>query len=218
MAAAYAPINPAHSPTIMTEPSFPRAHEGNYRGPDAYASGSSTNPLGSGLPATLVLNTPHIRSSPAIPDEANYDSYLPTPQSAIPLSQQQPSPALGQPQHPFLQKHTSDYSYTHSNSPSAHSNPSPNQLWHPQPGAGPSTYRRTPNIASPLSVNGSEHRSSSIPLEHPSPAKPRAKGRLTAMGEQVMMDGMERMVVDEGDGRIGVEEPCECLIFSRNPG
>jgi len=47
-------------------------------------------------------------------------------------------------------------------------------------------------------------------MEHASPVKGRVNaGRITAPGEQVMMDGMQRMAVDEGDGRIGVEEPCK---------
>jgi hypothetical protein len=58
-----------------------------------------------------------------------------------------------------------------------------------------------------MSVNGSEY-SRQAPSEV-SPAKPRRKGSATAHGEQVMMDGMERMVVDDSDGRIGVEDPCE---------
>lgn len=60
-----------------------------------------------------------------------------------------------------------------------------------------------------MSVNGSDHHSRGMASEHASPARNKPKGRLTAMGEQVMVDGMERMVVDESDGRIGVEEPCK---------
>lgn len=137
------------------------------------------------FPGALVLNTPQ-----------NYNG-SPQGHNAYPTG---PAHQQQQAHHPYLQQHAHD---------SAMSTPSPPPPQWQQPVAGPSTYRRTPNIASPMSMNGSEYTSSRMPSENPSPAKGRPKGRTTAAGEQVMMDGMERMVVDEGDGRIGVENPCE---------
>lgn len=91
----------------------------------------------------------------------------------------------------------------------------------PQPVAGPSSYRRTPNLHSPVSVAGDSAERvrghGRLSAEH-SPARGQHQpGRQTAMGEQVMMDGMERMAVDEGDGRIGTEDPCESCQTGTGP-
>jgi meiosis induction protein kinase IME2/SME1 len=173
----------------MPGPSHPHANENHAGRGASHEYGFVSNPV--------VLNTPS-RSTELFPHRAHHDpTYLPTPQSAAPLAQQQQ-------QHPFLQKHTEDYKYA---------SPVPTPHWQPQPVAGPSTYRRSPNLVSPMSVNGSEHASRGLPTEHASPARGKPRGRMTAPGEQVMMDGMERMQVDEGDGRVGVEEPCECEVL-----
>ena len=167
--------------TNMTDPSWPHG--------DQYGRGTQN-----GYPAPLVLNGPSHQSNGTTQGSTPRDSYLLTPQSTDLQPQQQA-------QHPFLQKHTTDY---RQEAPK----PVGNQ-WQPSAMAGPSTYRRNPNPASPISVS-SAHPSRGAPAEHASPAKVRGNARrTTAPGEQVMMDGMQRMAVDEGDGRIGVEEPCE---------
>lgn len=184
MATTFAPVPLALHPN-MPDPSHPHAHENHSGRGGSHEYGFVANPV--------VLNTPS-RSQEAFPRQDMHDpTYLPTPQSAAPLAQQQ--------QHPFLQKHTEDYKYA---------SPVPTPHWQPQPVAGPSTYRRTPNLHSPMSVNGSEDAGRGLPVEHASPARAPLRGRMTALGEQVMMDGMQRMQVDEGDGRVGVEEPREC--------
>lgn len=184
MATILAPVPLALHPN-MSDPSHPHVNDNRSVRGASHEYGFASNPV--------VLNTPSL-SAESVPRQALLDpTYLPTPQSAAPLSQQQQ-------QHPFLQKHTEDYQY-HSPAPTPH--------WQPQPVAGPSTYRRTPNLHSPMSINGSEDAGRGLPAEHASPAKAKPRGWMTALGEQVMMDGMERMQVDEGDGRVGVEEPCE---------
>ena len=107
---------------------------------------------------------------------------LPTPDSAAPGSfYHQPQVSYPHPSSPSSQH---QYSPSHS----IHYSPSPSKQIHPHQygansyspshAAGPSTYKRTP----------------------------------ASNGEQVMMDGIERdvreMVVDEGDGRVGVDDPC----------
>lgn len=64
-------------------------------------------------------------------------------------------------------------------------------------------------MSTPMSVS-SPQPSRGVPIGHVSPVHGRGIAeRTTVAGEQTMMDGMQRMAVDEGDGRIGVEEPCE---------
>jgi len=137
---------------------------------------------------TLVTRSPNLGMS-TYPNGHTYDlsiptkdgSYLPTPTSAQPGHQQQY-------QYPYYNPSPSTSQQAYSPSPSNHQySPSPSkqnrytssplQPYSPSPIAGPSSYRRTP----------------------------------ASKGEQVKMDGIERdvrgMVMDEGDGRVGVEDP-----------
>ena len=182
----------------MPDPSYPRSHEAHYPG------------QGSGLDS-IILGLPHHHSSDTFPPSKSIDSssYLPTPQSGISLHHQQQEKQSHQSQSP------SPYPTSTTPIPShayVYRTPQQGHEWQ-QPIAGPSAYRRSPNIASPMSASGSDvHSSGGGGLADLSPANvKKPKGRMTAQGEQVMMDSMERMAVDEGDGRVGVDEPCECL-------
>ncbi|ORX37406.1 hypothetical protein BD324DRAFT_656473 [Kockovaella imperatae] len=137
---------------------------------------------------------------------------------------------------PHSTSHSSSHPSSHSASYNSSNSPHPNQSPHPtlSPGisphpqmsnhlltpdmsdhsgspqfAGPSTYRRTPDLHSPLSHADYDDLHARGLVHDPStPARgSKPRGRMTAQGEQVMMDGMERMQVDEGDGRIGTEDP-----------
>ena len=115
---------------------------------------------------------------------------------------------------PSRSPHPSQTTRSPAISPSTHQSPS-SQAYMPTPQmseyshssqvAGPSAYRRTPNVHSPLSTADNDD----LRLDPSTPVRAKPRGRMTAQGEQVMMDGMERMQVDEGDGRIGMDEPCE---------
>ena len=129
------------------------------------------------------------------------ETYLPTPQSG-------------------MSYHHPQMNLSHSPSPHKYEGANSGQHYDFRPSvAGPSSYRRTPNLVSPLSVVGEDAAASRgvgrWEVTSPIP-KTRARGRMTAQGEQVMMEGMERMAVGEGDGRIGTDEPCELELWNMN--
>ena len=132
--------------------------------------------------------------------KASGETHLPTPQSGTLFRQQQGSVP------PYQSTQAPPSQSPHRASPANYPTPEMND-YH----AGPSTYRRTPNLHSPLSAADQDdlHSRGRALADDPTTPARKPKGTMTAQGEQVMMDGMERMQFDEGDGRIGTDEPCE---------
>jgi hypothetical protein len=165
--------------------------------------GHASNPT---MPDPLYTYARPTDVHPATPEQYSYmptlssaaEGYLPTPNSAVPkqmhLQQQQARSQHPSPQklHPTPQSHPQP---PHQYAQSQHYPQSPHHEWsQAEEQAGPSSYRR--NSAServtPASMaSGAHSRDPSVPGE----------GR--RHGDRRMMDG------DEGDGRAGVEDPCE---------